>query len=487
MAFRDAAVLVVYFAAVLGVGLWFGRKEAGVDDYFLGGRRQPWPIVGLSILATELSALTFVSVPGRAFATDFDYLHIVLGGVCGRLVVAWLFLPALYRARVTTVYEFLGQRFGPHTRATAAALFFGSRILGSSLRLLAASIAISVILQWPLHWALLAVAAMAVLYATTGGIKAIIWTDALQALVFVASAAAVLVFLFTTTPGPVGDGLQTAWDAGKLDLLAGDLNWNSDRAFWVLFVYGAFQYAAAFGTDQDLTQRMLTCADAGRARRSLVFNALIGVPVTSLFLLVGAMMFVLARSGTGAWAPAAEMARDRIFPDFIAHAVPAGNGLRGLLLAGVCAAAMSSLDSALGALSSTAVVDVYRPYVAPGRSDAHYLRAGRWLSVGFGALLVAIALAFAGRRDLLVDAFGWAGLIFGALLGVFLLGLLTRRGDDRWTPVAMLSSVATLAALKLWQDGGDPTHPRLLLAWPWWIVVGTLWTAGWGAACRGRR
>ncbi len=479
MAFLDTLVLVIYFAAILGVGLWFGRRESSANDYFLGGRRQPWIIVGLSILATELSALTFIGVPAKAFNGDCHYLQFYLGTFVGKMIVVWLLLPAFYRGNVTTVYEYLGQRFGPCTRVTASFLFFISRIIGSGLRLLAASIAISVVFHWNLNVVICISAAVAIAYTTFGGIKAIIWTDALQAIVFITGAIGALVFLFLNIPGHWIDNLQSANTLGKLDVLHANLNPNDERNLLVIFVHTLFLNAAIFGGDQDMTHRMLTCSDIRAGKRSLTFNAFVGLPVVVLFLLVGVMMFTYYQSQGIAPASVVEN-NDHIFPNFIATVIPAGYGLRGLLIAAVFAAAMSSLDSALGALSATAVVDFYKPHLAPDKSDRHYLTAGRWFVLAFGILLTIMAILLANQTDLLFEAFEWASLIFGSLLGVLLLGVLTtRRGNDKLNVAAMLSAVAILACFKARQDAQQTTVP-----WLWWIVIGTGWTFAVGSLVR---
>ncbi len=481
MAWVDMIVVAVYFLSVVAIGVWSGREEKTTEDYFLGSRRQPWLIVGLSILATELSAITFVGVPGRAFATNCDYIQLYFGSFLGRMVVVLWVLPAFYRSRVTTVYEYLGRRFGKWTRGTAAVLFFVSRIIGSGLRLLAASIAVSVILGWDLQFVIVGTAIFAVGYTMFGGIKAIIWTDALQAIVFLSGAFAALIYMVVVTPGSVMDQVQLASEAGKLHVFDWGTDWNTDKVFWVLVIHAAFLNAAVFGTDQDLTQRMLTCSDARDGQRSLLFNALAGFPVIVLFLAVGVGMYGYY-AAFPEMAPVDGTARDRLFPHFISNALPSGWGIKGLLVCGVFAAAMSSLDSALGALSSTAVVDFYQPYIARARSATHYLRAGRIFSACFGVLLVVTAMGFSGRSDLLQEAFDWASLIFGSMLGVFLLGVLTtRRGSDVANVVAMLTGVGILAGMKFRQDATD----EVLLAWPWWIVFGTLWTFGIGALFRG--
>ena len=481
----DLTVVGVYFAAILAAGLWFGRKERNTHDYFLGAKRQHWLVVGLSIIATEVSALTFIMVPAEAFRGDWNYLQMYAGAFVGRVLIVFLLLPAFYGSAVTTVYEYLGGRFGPWTRTTASMMFFGSRIIGSGLRLLAASLAIAVVFDWPLPWVVIGAAAIAVAYTTFGGIKAIIWTDALQAIVFLAGGLVVLGFLFLAIPGSWMENLATAHQAGKLHTFTWDWHPNNDKAFWVLFVFATVNNMAALGTDQDLTQRMLTCPDLRRGQRSLMFNAFAGFPIVGLFLLIGALMFVYYETQAGGALPPGGLEKsDHIFPHFIAQVLPGGYGLRGLLVAGIFAASMSSLDSALGALSSTAVTDVYRPFVRPGADERHYLRVGRWCALLFGVLLAAVALAFAGYDELLWETFKWVGLIFGGMLGVFMLGVTTKdRGHDRINMVAMLTSVAGLVALKWAQEHYDV----LYIAWPWWIVLGTAWTVGLGACFRTRR
>ncbi len=480
----DWLVLALYFTGILAVGLWFGRGEKTTHDYFLGGKRQHWLVVGLSIIATEVSALTFLIVPGRSFEDDCWYLQMYVGSFIGRMLIVYLLLPAFYGSRVTTVYEYLGQRFGPATRATASLMFFASRIVGSGIRLLAASLALAVVFDWPLGWVVILAAGIAVAYTTFGGIKAIIWTDALQTLVFLAGALAVVAFLFTATPGDWIDNLSTAQKAGKFHVFTWDVDFNNDKVFWVLLIHTVVQTMAAMGADQDLTQRMLTCPDLRRGQRSLIFNAIMGFPVVCLFLLIGALIWSYNQAlPIDVLAAPAAATRDRVFAYFIAEVVPSTYGLKGLLVAGIFAAAMSSLDSALGAMSSTAVTDFYRPYVRPNASPAHYVLAARCFTLVFGVILVLVALAFAEEKDLLKEAFEWVSLIFGGMLGVFLLGVTTaRRGHDLLNVAAMLSSVAILVAIKFWQEHAQ----SVWIAWPWWVVIGTAWTLAVGSCFRSR-
>lgn len=505
LGYLDIAVLATYFVLTVGIGLWAGRRERNTTDFFLGGRRQHWFVVGLSIVATEVSALTFLIVPGRSFADDWWYLQLYVGAFVGRILIAYLLLPAFYGGSVTTVYEYLGQRFGPKTRTTASLMFVASRVVGSGFRLLAASLAIAILFDWPLVAVIVGVTVVAVAYTASGGIKAIIWTDALQAIVFIGAGLGALFFLLGALPGTIAETIDAAASAGKMQTFRWGFEFNNDKLFWILFIHAIFANMAALGVDQDLTQRMLTCPNLRDGQRSLIFNALAGLPIVVLFLLIGSLIHVYyAQVGVPPIGDAA--ASDRVFSNFIATAIPAGSGLKGLLVAGIFAAAMSSLDSALGALSSSAVIDFYKPWrrwrcesarakdCGSGESGVgsvstlggrppNDLVVARWCTVGFGALLAGAAITFSGSQKLLEDAFGWVGLIFGGLLGVFLLGVTThRRGSDRVNVAAMLTSVAALALLKYVQGDGETVY----IAWPWWVVLGTGWTYSFAALARGR-
>jgi SSS family transporter len=482
----DLAVLAAYFVVTLAIGLWFGRRERTTHDFFLGGRRQHWLLAGVSIIATEISALTVIAVPGDAFHGDWSYLQMYAGSFIGRILIVLLLLPAFYGGAVTTVYEYLGQRFGPWTRTTASLMFFASRIFGSGIRLLVACLAIAEIFQWPLVGVVVAATGVAMIYATFGGIKAILWTDAFQALVFVSAAVTLIVVLFLYTPGHYSQNFGDAYYAGKFHTFTGGISLRSDKGFWLLTINSVFVTMAAMGTDQDLTQRMLTCPNLKQSQRSLIFNAIAGFPIVCTFLFVGSLLWAYYESRPFETIPDHIMDRhELILPYFIAHGLPRNVGLQGLMVAAIFAAAMGSLSSAIGALASTAVTDIYRPFVRAQRSEAHYLRVARCSTVFFGFILIFVALAFQrAEESLLWAVFKWVGLVFGGMLGVFVLWVTTkRRGRDGVNALAMLSSVAVLVALKIYQDAAETVY----IAWPWWIVIGTVWTYAIGALFRTRR
>lgn len=480
----DLTVIVAYFAVTIGIGLWAGRGERTTNDFFLGGRRQHWLLAGISIIATEVSAITLIAVPAEAFIGNWNYLQMYAGAFLGRALIVYMLLPAFYGGQVTTVYQYLGQRFGPWTRTTASLMFFASRVLGSGVRLLVASLALAVVFDWPLEWVVVGSAGVAMLYATYGGIKAILWTDAFQATIFVLSAILAIGMILWLTPGHWTEQIGSAFYAGKFETFTWDWNPNNERAFWVLLIHATIMNMAALGVDQDLTQRMLTCKNLREGQKSLIFNMFAGFPIVCIFLTIGSLLFVYYDSFPQPLPAVVAEKTDRVFPYFIATALPHNVGLKGLLVTAILAAAMSSLSSALGALSSTAVTDFYRVITRDKRSERHYLGAARVFTFLFGVILIFVALAFAGHDRLLWEVFKWVGLVFGGMLGVFLLGVTTRnRGNDRINMVAMLSSTALLVALRAYQERtGD-----VWIAWPWWIVIGTGWTYFFGACFRTRK
>lgn len=477
----DIAVVATYFAITIAIGFWSGRGERSTHDFFLGGRRQHWLLAGVSIIATEVSAVTLIAVPAESFAENWNYLQMYAGAFLGRALIVYLLLPAFYGGQVTTVYQYLGQRFGPWTRTTASIMFFASRVIGSGVRLLVASLALAVVFDVPLVWVVIVSAGVAAIYATYGGIKAILWTDVFQALLFVGAAVVAIGMLFWLVPGHWTQQFGEAYYNGKLKVFTWDWNPNNDRAFWVLLIHATIMNMAALGVDQDLTQRMLTCKNLRESRKSLIFNMFAGFPIVCIFLMIGSLLWVFHDSTPAPLPQPIVEKTDRVFPHFIATALPDNVGLKGLMVAAILAAAMSSLASAMGALSSTAVTDFYRVLTGNQKSEQAYLRAARVFTALFGVILIMVALAFAGYDRLLWEVFRWVSLVFGGMLGIFLLGVTTRsRGNDRINMIAMVSSSLVLIALKYAQESRD----LVWVAWPWWIVIGTAWTYGFAALFR---
>ena len=468
----DYIVLILYFVSIASIGLLAGRHEKNTDDYFLGGRSMPWWAVTFSILATEVSAVTFIGAPGASYLGNYAYLQFAFGSLLGRILIAFLFLPAFYRGQVTSIYQFLNQRFGERSRLTAVIFFFVTRLLASGVRLLVVSLVLNVVTGIPLVTIIISVAVIALFYTLIGGIKAVIWTDVFQFIVFMGGAWVVIYFLLDAIPGG-WEGLKTFVAPEKFQIFDFRLILTSSQVFLIAFINGCFQTFAALGTDQDLTQRMLTCKSLKQSQRALLLTGLLDFPIVFTYLLIGTALYCVYEV-LGHTLPAAFAADpDTIFPYFIMTALPAG--VRGLLIASIFAAAMSSLDSAINALSSSAIMDIYQPFIRPGASEKHYLKASRIFVAGFCLILIIAALllnSIPGGKLWL--GFKVTGFTYGALLGIFLLGVLTKRSNDRMNLWAMISSSLLLLTLTLVEQvflGG-----KTLLAWPWYVVVGTIWT-----------
>ena len=441
-----------------------------------GGRQVPWLAVLGSLIATEISAATFLGTPGVGFAENLGYLQMGIGSFLARFVIAFLFLGAFYKLRYLSVYQYLATRFGGKSHYTAACFFLMSRVMASAVRLMIASTGLHVILGWPFGWTMIGFALLCLVYAGIGGIKAVIWTDCLQALVFL-TAGIVMLFVLQDLVG-WGNIFQAGGDAGHLKVF----QWVPDGSFltdkdWVLLaiVFGFINTLAMQGTDHDFTQRMLTCKNVSQARRSIILSGFISIPVSALFLMIGVGLFTYYQQTMDSTLPTklveeiSQVDSDKVFPHFISTVLPAG--LRGLLLCGVLAAAMSSLDSAMAALSSSIVVDLYKPFLNESEDSSRQVWVARIFMVGVAIALVSIAWALKGGGQFIWLAFKIAGVTYSGLLGVFLVGLLSRRGTDRWNLIAMIAGSGSTATLLLLSENGF-----INLAWQYPMLIGVALT-----------
>jgi SSS family solute:Na+ symporter len=472
----DYLVLAGALAVLVAIGLVLTRQQHDTQDFFLARRRVPWWAACLSFLATEISAVTIISVPATAYGKNWEYFQFFIGGSLAKWAVALLFIPAFYRHDVTTIYEFLAHRFGRASQVTASIFFFVTRLAGSGARLTAACLAVSVLMGWPLGPTIAVFTAVSIVYIATGGVKAIVWTNVVQAALFLVAGLATLGYLVTVIDGGMAAIASTAGEAGRLQVF----NWGPapgapdfwSRLFrdpnivWVAVLNGLIGSMAAFGTDHDLMQRLLTVETRRRSQRTLALTPL-GTLVTLLvYLSLGAALFTFyAQHG----APPIGHA-DEILPHFVREAMPAV--LRGLMLTAIV---LASIDSPLGSLAASFVTDIYRPLIARGRSERHYLRVSRAGVAGFGVVLGVLAWGFTfvpGHTLWLV--FKIAGVPFGSLLGVFLLGLLTRRTvADAANVAAMIAMAAVNLTLLVLSEQGVIDFP-----WSWLVIVGTAGTMG---------
>ncbi len=489
----DYVVLASYLALIAVIGLWVGWGQSSTRDYFLGGRAIPWWAAGLSILATETSVLTFIGVPTQSLRGDWTYLQLAFGSALARLAVAWLLIPAYYKAEVVTVYDYLAKRFGSRSRNLASGLFLVGRVLGSGVRLYGAAIALVLVTDLGFPTAITAIALVAAAYTLLGGLRSVVWTDVVQGGMLVGGAVLAIFFLLRDSGQDLGGVISqlaastTAAGGSKLRLL--DLSLDPKIAYTLVagLIGSGLLTMSTHGTDQDMIQRALACRGTRGGRGSLVLSSILVVPVAALFLAVGSLLWLDFGGDAGAAAVAAELAAaeglvdagrayDFLFPFYVVQTLPAG--VRGLIIAAIFATAMSSLDSAISSLSTTAVRSIWQPYVKPGRKDAHYLTVARVFAGLFALLLVGVALLVwrvegAGdvQRGFGVLVLGLKVLtwIFPPLLGVFLAGVLTARGSDRGNVIAICAGIGVLLTVELWPWLFGVASP---FAWIWNPPVG---------------
>jgi solute:Na+ symporter, SSS family len=469
----DYAVLALALAVLVAIGVAFSREQHDTVDFFLARRHIPWWAACLSFLATEISAVTIISVPATAYSENWEYAQFFIGSSLAKLAVAFLFIPAFYRHDVTTIYEFLAYRFGRATQVAASIFFFITRLAGSGVRLMAAVLAVSILMGWPLVPTLAFFTLISILYIATGGVKAVVWTNVFQALAFLVAGGATLAFLIWHIDGGLAAVVRVAGEAGRLNVV----NWGpspADHDFWrrvltepnivwVAVLNGLVGSMAAFGTDHDLMQRLLTVETRKQSQRTLILTPLGTLVTLAIYLSIGAGLFAYY-----AQHPTPGLPRpDEIFPFFIRTAMP--EVLRGLMLTAIV---LASIDSPLGSLSASFVTDIYRPLLVPGRAEAHYLRVSRICVVVFGVVLGLIAYCFSSYDGILWLAFKIAGVTFGSLLGVFLMGLLSqRRVGDVANVVAMVVMALVNLTLLLLSE-----FKILTFAWSWLVILGTAGT-----------
>lgn len=455
----DLIVMALYFAAVLAIGAYFTRQQKDAADYFLGRHNIPWWAVMLSIVATETSALTVISIPGVAARGDLTFLQLPLGYLVGRVAVALWLLPGYFSGEQETAYARLETRFGPATRKVASGVFMSIRALGDSVRVFATAIPLHIITGLSIPWCVVVVAVATLGYTWAGGIKAVIWVDVMQmALYVVAGFAAIAVA--ASLAGGFGDALHTTWDAGKLRVIDLRFSFSLTYTFWGGVIGGALLSAASHGTDHLIVQRLLATRNLQDARKALVGSGILVIVQFAVFLLVGSLLWA-----TGTDDPA--LASDELFPTFIVQHLPPG--LSGLLIAGIFAAAMSTVSSSLNSLASAATHDFYAP-ISRRREARHLLSVGRWATVGWAIVLTGGALSFGSPDQPVVElALSIASITYGGLLGTYILEGIARRVTQRDAIFAIAAASIAMLIIVF----GKPA-PFAELAWPWYVPLGTL-------------
>jgi SSS family solute:Na+ symporter len=458
----DWSIVVVGALLLFVISYVFGREEKDTNDFFLGGRRVPPAVACLSFVATEISALTIVGIPHTAYTENWRWLQFLVGLALARLVVAFLFIPAFYKYNCTSIYEFLGHRFGSATQYTGSIYFFITRLIASGVRLYATCMAVGVIMGWPLTATIALFTVVSIAFIAFGGIKAVVWAGAYQALFFVIAGIVVVGYLIQHIDGGLVAALKTANEAELLSIFNFKFNFKDASTFWAFLISGFFIGLVSFGTDQEMVQRLLTVETRRSSQKTIISTIFTVLPVYWLYLLVGTLLFVFYKENPLLSLPEPEKLKE-ILPHFARNVLP--NGLKGLVLGAIF---MASVDSPLSSLSSSFVTDIYRPLIRKGVSEKHYLIVSRASVIGFGLVLAGIAAVCSPVKNILWFAFQILSVTGGPMLGAFLLGLLTKRKANLANIPAMLfsSGVCVVLLLLIQQE-------ILKLGWSWLIVIGT--------------
>lgn len=470
MTWLDWLAIGVYAATVLALGVAVSGRAETETDYFLAGRKEGWLPVAASTWATKLSALTFIGVPGVAIAGNFAYVQLWFGSFLAAYLVATIFVREFYRLEVSTVYEYLGLRIGPWTRISGTLVFIVSRCLASAVRLAGCAIAVSVFFDLGLVESIGLIAGIAALYVLTGGLRAVIWTDVLQLVLFLTGAVATIIYVGLALPDGFSQIVTAGMEADKFQIFDFRLDLADAETFWMGNLFALVLGLATGGADQDIAQRALACPNAKVA--GIAVTAAGAADLVSTFLFLGAGVAVYAYYQAfpqeAVNALIGENRFDYVFPHFIRHELP--SGLRGLLIVGLLAAAMSSLDSALSGLASSAYFDL--GLTRNGRSG-DLLNGPRILVVVFAVILAAIAIWFGRQPSILWFGLQIMGYTYGGLLGLFAIAFFLRGvADDVASVIAVFSSIVVVLIATQWGFGfGLAPVP-----WPWAVIIGVAWT-----------
>lgn len=495
----DLVIVVIYLAGVAIAGIILAGKQKSARDYFLGAHKVPWPAVLLSIVATETSALTVISVPAVAYTGDLTFLQITFGYCLGRIIVATVFLPRYFEKRLSTAYEYLGDRFGQGLRAAASLTFMITRLLADGVRVFACAIPVAMLFRLLgfktspyLLYALsiIIVSLVTLIYTYLGGIRAVIWTDVIQLILYLGGAVLTLAVIVSRVPQGMTSAVSFLKEQQKLRLIAFGLNLSfkdflaQPYTFFTALLGGAFFSLASHGTDQLIVQRLLATRKLRSSQQALIGSGVIIIIQFALFLVVGLLLFVFYQGQTPASLGLATA--DEIFIKFIVEQMPAGAS--GLMLAAILAAAMSTLASAINSLAAASRFDFKGRGGGSFAESTQELRASRQFSLVWGLIILFSALLLAhlqlnspGKRPAVVElGLGIASYTYGGLLGVFLLGLLSRKAGKTQAFLGFFSGVIALLFLVKGPVQAILPGEGLALAWPLYVVVGSAVVIGVG-------
>ena len=458
----DLAVIAAYLLFITWFGSRFKEKQGTLKDYFLGGRGAPWWAIAFSIVSAETSTLTVIGTPALSFGGNFTFLQLIFGYLLGRIIISILFLPQYFRGEMFTAYELMQRRFGKRIRKFTAGIFLILRALAEGVRVFAVSTVVSIVLSTGELTSIFFIVCLTLFYTFEGGMTAVIWTDVVQMFLYIGGALASFFLMLHLIPGGWPHVVALADLGHKFQLFDFRFDWSAafflrKYSFWGGLLGGCFLTTASHGTEQLLVQRLLAARNERESRLALFASWVVVLFQFTLFLAIGVSLFTFYHD-TGRTPPAI---MDKIYPDFIWHYLP--TGLAGLVIAAILAAAMSNLSAALNALASTTIMDFVKP-LRPAFTEVKLLKLARWATIGWGAILFGVGLLARHVGSVLEAGLSIASILYGSLLGVFLLGVLTKKPGE-WAAIAGMSAgLITTIVLQ---------H---FIAYTWFVVVGSLAT-----------
>ena len=487
----DLIIIFGYLIGITAFGIWFSGEQETTEDYFVGSRNVPWWAIAMSIVATETSTITFVSVPGVAFAKNgnFEFLQLVFGYMLGRIVISLLFIPLYFKGELQTVYQLLGERFGLRVKMLASSLFVVMRNIADGIRLLLTAIVLAAVYTsfdpsvdptTVIVGSIVLLGIVMIVFTFYGGMEAVIWIEAVQLVIYIGGAIAAAVVLINNIDGGMSTVTSLGEQFNKFKIFDFGFDMAKTYTFWGGLIGGCFLTMSTHGTDQYLVQRYLCTNKPSSASLALLSSGAVVLAQFIGFLFIGVLLFAfyapynladyaaagVANSGIPATLPFAK--GDQVFPDFITNHMPAG--LSGLVVAAIFAAALSS---SLNSIAATAVNDLYKPF-AKDRDDRHFLRLSGILTVIVGIIQIIIAIAFISSGESSLNlALSVASLINGPILGVFLVGTFLRRAKEIHALAGMVVSTALMIYILL---AANKWVPGPVIAWPWYALIGSMTT-----------
>jgi SSS family transporter len=481
----DLTIIVIYLVTVALIGSFSGGKQRSTRDYFMGGKNVPWWAVSFSIVAAETSSLTFISIPGLAYLSNLNFLQLTFGYLIARIIVALFFLPSYRKGELTTAYTFLENRFGTFTRRYASSIFIFTRVAADGVRLFSTAIPLALIFKSSsqfAHWnnfeiyifSIIVITIISFIYTYTGGVKGVIWADVLQMFIYISGAILALTLLLQTLP----QNFNMQSMADKIQIFNFDFGKNLSEFFSKPYTFissiigGIFLSMASHGTDQLIVQRLLTTKSLKDSQKAIIGSGVMVIIQFAFFLVIGVLLYVFF-DGISISDPSAPFKKaDEIFPYFIIHYLP--TGVKGIIIAGLFAAAMSTLAGSMSSLSSSAMIDLYKPIFGKSSNPAKELKYSRFLTLFWAVILTMVAFLFIkGQQSVVEIALGIASITYGGLLGTFLLGLFFKKVDQTAALIGFSSGITVMVLIIIIPKFlGIPS----LIHWTWYVAIGTCTT-----------